>query len=208
MDIDRDRLDELAKSLTEDQRQLLREGLAGGGDLDPDTLAESLRSFDTEAMFERLGADTSPLDASPLKFKKKRGPRAEDPVILKLGEAPATLSDLAVSVRERTGHNLNRITEVRVLDLDESEVDDVTLKRLATDELTGKTAEGRRLVTMERPSMATSIDDLDLFQQSTTGVAASARRVIVVVIINDVVIVVVFPPPNPAPPTEPPLTRW
>jgi hypothetical protein len=52
--VDFDKLSELAETLTEDQRRLLREGLAGGKELDPQTLSESLRSFDTEAMFARL----------------------------------------------------------------------------------------------------------------------------------------------------------
>jgi len=53
-EIDLDKLNELAETLSEDQRRLLREGLASGKDLDAATLSESLRNFDTEAMFSRL----------------------------------------------------------------------------------------------------------------------------------------------------------
>ncbi len=211
MDIDRDKLSALARSLTDDQRKLLREGLSGGGDLDPETLAESLRSFDTRAMFERL-ADTSPLDASPLRFKKGgdvgRLPPAEDPVVLNLDRAPATVGDVARIARERTGRDLTSVSEVRVLDLDPSEADDQTLKRLTSQELTRKAATGRRLVSMGHPSLATSIDDLERFQHAETGVVAAARRVVVVIIIGPIIIIVVFPPSDPPPPSEPPLTRW
>lgn len=55
--VDHDKLRELADTLTEDQRRLLREGLAGGSDLDPTTLSASLRSFDTVLMFRMLADD-------------------------------------------------------------------------------------------------------------------------------------------------------
>jgi hypothetical protein len=67
--VDFGKLSELAETLTEDQRRLLREGLGGGQDLDPQTLGEALRSFDTEAMFARLeplsadAPDAGPADA-------------------------------------------------------------------------------------------------------------------------------------------------
>ncbi len=54
MSIDHDKLLELAQTLTDDQRRLLREGLGTGEYVDPEGLSEALRSFDSEAMFERL----------------------------------------------------------------------------------------------------------------------------------------------------------
>ncbi len=54
MSADYDKLAELADTLTDDQRRLLREGLASGEYVDPEKLGASLRSFDTDAMFQTL----------------------------------------------------------------------------------------------------------------------------------------------------------
>lgn len=56
MTVDSDKLRELADTLTDDQRRLLREGLAGGRDLDPDSLAEILNSYENQAIFRELAA--------------------------------------------------------------------------------------------------------------------------------------------------------
>jgi hypothetical protein len=56
--VDHRKLRELANTLTNDQRRLLREGLAGGSDVDPETLGASLRSIDSELMFRLLAADS------------------------------------------------------------------------------------------------------------------------------------------------------
>jgi hypothetical protein len=57
MPIDHDKLRELANTLTEDQRRLLREGLAGGADPDPDELHATLQSFDRETVHALAAAD-------------------------------------------------------------------------------------------------------------------------------------------------------
>ena len=62
--IDHDKLRELAKSLTGDQRRLLREGLAGGKDVDAETLSASLKRFDSELMFLKLASDSPTFEAS------------------------------------------------------------------------------------------------------------------------------------------------
>jgi hypothetical protein len=49
--IDHDKLSELANTLTEDQRRLLREGLAGGAAVDPATLTASLKRLDSDLLF-------------------------------------------------------------------------------------------------------------------------------------------------------------
>jgi hypothetical protein len=54
MSIDHEKLAELAQTLTDDQRRLLREGLGTGENVDAEGLGAALRSFDSEAMFERL----------------------------------------------------------------------------------------------------------------------------------------------------------
>jgi hypothetical protein len=56
--IDHNKLRELADTLTEDQRQLLREGLAGGADVDAETLAASLKRLDSELMFLKLATES------------------------------------------------------------------------------------------------------------------------------------------------------
>jgi hypothetical protein len=57
MPIDEDKLRDLAATLSEDQRQLLREALTDGRDPDPETLTASLRDFDAHSMFSSLGYD-------------------------------------------------------------------------------------------------------------------------------------------------------
>lgn len=56
MTVDPDKLRELADTLTDDQRKLLHEGLAGGRDLDPDSLTEVFSSYDNQAIFRELAA--------------------------------------------------------------------------------------------------------------------------------------------------------
>ncbi len=56
MPIDHEKLLELAQTLTDDQRRLLREGLGTGEYVDPAGRSAALRSFDSEAMFERLAS--------------------------------------------------------------------------------------------------------------------------------------------------------
>jgi hypothetical protein len=60
--IDHDKLRELADTLTEDQRRLLREGLAGGEDVDPETLTASLKRLDSELMFLKLATELPGLE--------------------------------------------------------------------------------------------------------------------------------------------------
>jgi len=62
--IDHDKLRELANTLTGDQRRLLREGLAGGKDVDAETLSASLKRFDSELMFLKLASDSPTFEAS------------------------------------------------------------------------------------------------------------------------------------------------
>jgi hypothetical protein len=57
--IDHDKLRELADTLTEDQRRLLREGLAGGADVDPVSLTASLKKLDSELLFLKLASESS-----------------------------------------------------------------------------------------------------------------------------------------------------
>lgn len=57
MPINEDKLRDLAETLSEDQRQLLREALTDGRDPDPETLTASLREFDAHSMFSSLGYD-------------------------------------------------------------------------------------------------------------------------------------------------------
>lgn len=54
MSIDHEKLAELAQTLTDDQRRLLREGLGTGESVDAEGLSAALRSFDSEVMLERL----------------------------------------------------------------------------------------------------------------------------------------------------------
>lgn len=213
MEINRGKLSELAKSLSDDQRQLLREGLAGGGDLDPETLAASLRSFDSASMFETLRADTSPLDATPLTFKKKKWDTvrsaSDGPVIVRLDHPPATLAEATRIAEERTGKSLTSVSEIQMLDLDPAEADEApTLRKLAARELTGKAAAGRRMVRVRQPALTTTFDDLGQLQVDTSGTVAAARRVVVVVIVGPIIIIIIFTPEPPRPPPEPPLTRW
>src|SRR5690242_19928404 len=57
MSVDRDKLQALADSLTEDQRRLLREGLAGGDNLDVEALAASLNSAENQRILRSLSED-------------------------------------------------------------------------------------------------------------------------------------------------------
>jgi hypothetical protein len=52
-----DKLEELVYSLSEDQKRLLREGLAEGENLDPSKLAETFSSFENQEEFRKLAAD-------------------------------------------------------------------------------------------------------------------------------------------------------
>jgi hypothetical protein len=79
MDIDIKKLTELAKTLTDDQRRLLHEGLAGGEELNPQTLAASLRALDTNAVFERLAADSPGLNTRPAAAEAPLAFRAASP---------------------------------------------------------------------------------------------------------------------------------
>jgi hypothetical protein len=60
--IDHDKLRDLANTLTDDQRRLLREGLAGGADVDPQTLAESLKQLDADLMLLKLVTERPDFD--------------------------------------------------------------------------------------------------------------------------------------------------
>ncbi len=57
MAIDADKLRELAYSLSEDQRRLLREGLAGGENLDVPSLVTTLNSAENQRILRQLAAD-------------------------------------------------------------------------------------------------------------------------------------------------------
>lgn len=206
MEIDNKKLNELAKTLTEDQRRLLREGLAGGGELDPETLAKSLHSFDTKAMFAQLTDDSSPV-AAPLEFKKA-GPATHTPhggahIVLEVDRSSLTLAEIEHLAAERSGRALGNITAVYALDLDRSELADATFQRLATNELTDASASERRYVKLVRPSKSTSLADIEGVKQQSSNVARA--RVVVIVFGPIIIIVVVEDPP---PPSEPPLTRW
>jgi hypothetical protein len=211
MSIDHDKLSELAKTLTDDQRRLLREGLAGGDEPDPESLAESLRSVDTRAVLERLAVDSAAADVEPLVFAEARGttsaPVHNEPVIVRVDRPSMTLADVQRLVRADSGRGVSSASEVRVLDLDPSEVNDTTLKQLATRELTEHSASAHRLVRIENPSMSASLGDIEGIQQGSTGSARTASRVVVVIVFGPVIIIIVFTPP-PSPPPEPPLTRW
>jgi hypothetical protein len=60
--IDHDKLSELANTLTEDQRRLLREGLAGGADVDPATLTSSLKRLDSDLLFLERATEARDFD--------------------------------------------------------------------------------------------------------------------------------------------------
>jgi hypothetical protein len=210
MGIDNDKLHELAKTLTDDQRRLLREGLAGGGAVDPKSLAKSLQSVDTEAVFGLLAADSPSIAVPPLKFKRgnRTAPASDgDPLIVRVDSASASLADVRRIAKQRSGRDLTSISEVRVLDLDPSEVTEPILRKLASQDLTGPSASARRLVTIEKPSMSTSIGDLVKDQHGKAGVAPVARLVVVVIVLGPIVIIIIGNPPD-DPPPEPPLTRW
>ena len=210
MDIDNDKLNQLAQTLTDDQRRLLREGLAGGGEVNPKSLAKSIRSLDTEAVFELLAADSPALDVPPLKFKKAAlTPPAShgEPVVVTVDSASVTLADARRLAKQHSGRELTSISEVRVLDLDPSEVTEPILTKLASQDLTARSAAARRFVRIERPSMSTSIGDISKVQQGEAGAAPTARLVIVVIVLGPIVVIIISAPPD-DPPPEPPLTRW
>lgn len=210
MAIDKKKLEELARTLTDDQRRLLREGLAGGGEIDPKSLAKSLRTLNTKAVLARLAADSSSPNVPPLKFKKTprtRSARPGEPVIIPVDRASLTLADVRRLVKKRSGRDLTSVSEVRALDLDPSEVTEPILRKLASHDLAGSSASSRRLVRIENPSMSTSIGDLGEAQEGEAGPASTARLVIVVIVLGPIIIIIVGNPPDP-PPDEPPLTRW
>jgi hypothetical protein len=57
MTVDPQKLREFAATLTDDQVQLLREGLAEGGDLDPDALVATFGSEESQGHLKALGAE-------------------------------------------------------------------------------------------------------------------------------------------------------
>jgi hypothetical protein len=57
MAVDPEKLRELACTLSEDQRRLLREGLAGGENLDPDELGAVFDSLENKEIFRVLAAE-------------------------------------------------------------------------------------------------------------------------------------------------------
>lgn len=66
MTVDPEKLRELAYTLTDDQRRLLREGLAGGENLDVDGLIATLNSSGNQETLRELAAaapDAGPGDA-------------------------------------------------------------------------------------------------------------------------------------------------
>ncbi|MFB7476055.1 hypothetical protein [Kitasatospora sp. NPDC056184] len=58
MAMDADKLRELAYSLSEDQRRLLREGLADGENLDVTSLAATLNSAENQRVLQQLAAES------------------------------------------------------------------------------------------------------------------------------------------------------
>jgi hypothetical protein len=56
MSVDPDKLRQFADTLTDDQIQLLREGLAEGGDLHPDKLAATLSSEENQGVFKEFAS--------------------------------------------------------------------------------------------------------------------------------------------------------
>ncbi|MFI5909503.1 hypothetical protein [Dactylosporangium sp. NPDC051541] len=63
MTVNPDKLRELAYTLSDDQRRLLREGLADGGPLDADALVAVLRDAGNHETFKELAADAGAGDA-------------------------------------------------------------------------------------------------------------------------------------------------
>jgi hypothetical protein len=57
MTVDPDKLRKFAATLTDDQTRLLREGLAEGGDLDPDALAATFASYENQGIFRAVAAE-------------------------------------------------------------------------------------------------------------------------------------------------------
>jgi hypothetical protein len=57
MALDPEKLQELAYTLSNDQRQLLREGLGQGEDIDPDTLIATLSDLGNQQVLRTLAAD-------------------------------------------------------------------------------------------------------------------------------------------------------
>jgi hypothetical protein len=129
-------------------------------------------------------------------------------VIVRVDSASATLADARRLAKQRSGRDLTSISEVRVFDLDPSEVTEPILKKLASQGLTGPSAAARRFVKIERPSMSTSIGDISEVQQGKAGAAPAARLVVVVIVFGPIVVIIVVEPPDDPPPSEPPLTRW
>ena len=59
MALDPEKLRELAYTLSDDQRRLLREGLANGENLDIDSLIATLNSFENQEVLRELAAAAS-----------------------------------------------------------------------------------------------------------------------------------------------------
>ena len=57
MNLDPDKLEQLVYTLTDDQKALLRQGLAQGKNLDPETLAAAFNSVENQEMLKKLFAD-------------------------------------------------------------------------------------------------------------------------------------------------------
>jgi hypothetical protein len=55
--VDPEKLRELAYTLSDDQKRLLREGLAGGGNLDPDSLRTIFNSSENREILRELAAE-------------------------------------------------------------------------------------------------------------------------------------------------------
>lgn len=83
MTVDAGKLRELAYSLSEDQRRLLREGLAGGENLDVPSLVAALNSAENQRVLQQLAADSPEEAGTPdggtSKAKPDGGTRAPKP---------------------------------------------------------------------------------------------------------------------------------
>lgn len=63
MTVDPEKLRELAYTLSDDQRRLLREGLGHGENIDPDALIATLSDFGNQEMLKALAVDAGAGDA-------------------------------------------------------------------------------------------------------------------------------------------------
>lgn len=57
MSLDPDKLEQLVYTLTDDQKALLRQGLAQGKNLDPETLAATFNAVENQEVLKKLFAD-------------------------------------------------------------------------------------------------------------------------------------------------------